>query len=252
MLGRSRAGAPPALCAGAAPPAPAPGPGHPLLPLLAPIGGAAPHHLRWAGRRGGWPGLPRGAAGGLHGAGDVGAARALDRGHVDGGPGVGPRHASQLRVPPLRRGARGRGPRPVGLPRVGRRQGDVAPLAERRGGSPSPTWAHRTGGPPACGERAFSPSGWHRGWTGTSSTSSCTAYMACTWRSSRLAWRPARGISRATATPSSRSSRARGPATPTRGTPSLAPYRGTPSATNRGCSRGCRRTGGGPKTSSTT
>ena len=48
--------------------------------------------------------------------------------------------------------------------------------------------------------------------------------MACTWRSSRLAWPPARGISRATATPSSRTSRARGPATPTRGTPSLAPY----------------------------
>ena len=117
---------------------------------------------------------------------------------------------------------------------------------------PSPTWARRTAGPPACEKRAFSPSGWHGRWTRTSSTSSCTACMACTWRSSRPAWRPERGISRATATPSSRSSRARGPATPTHGTPSLAPYRGTASATSRGCSRGCRQTGGGPKTSSTT
>ena len=59
-------------------------------------------------------------------------------------------------------------------------------------------------------------------------------------------------VSRATATPSSRSSRVRGPATPTHGMPSLVPYRGTPSATSRGCSRGCRRTGGGSRTSSTT
>ena len=120
----------------------------------------------------------------------------------------------------------------------------------RRG--PSPAWAHRTGGPPACGKRAFSPSGWRSGWTRTSPTSSSTACMACTWRSSRPEWRPARGISRATATPSSRSSRVRGPATPTPGMPSLAPYRGPPSATSRGCSRGCRRTRGGPRTSSTT
>ena len=60
------------------------------------------------------------------------------------------------------------------------------------------------------------------------------------------------GISRATATPFSRSSRVRGPATLTHGTPSLAPYRGTQSATSRGCSRGCQRTGGGPRISSTT
>ena len=62
----------------------------------------------------------------------------------------------------------------------------------------------------------------------------------------------ARGISRATATPPSRSSRVRGPATPTHGTPSLAPYRGTPSATSRGCSQGCQGTRGGPGISSMT
>ena len=55
--------------------------------------------------------------------------------------------------------------------------------------------------------------------------------MACAWRSSQLVWRPARVINRAAATPSSRSSRAHGPANPTRGTPSVAPCRRTPSAT---------------------
>ena len=59
-------------------------------------------------------------------------------------------------------------------------------------------------------------------------------------------------ISRATATSSSWSSRVPGPATPTPGMPSLAPYRGPPSAASHGCSRGCRRTGGGLTTSSTT
>ena len=90
--------------------------------------------FRGAGRWGGWPGLPRGAAGSLHGVGEVAAARAPSRSHVDGGPGFGPRHTRQRRVPALRRGARGRGPRPVGLLGVGRRQRDVAPLAPRRGG----------------------------------------------------------------------------------------------------------------------
>ena len=114
VLGYPRAGAPPALRAGAAPPTPAPGPGQPSLPLLAPAGGAAPGHLRWGGRRGGWPGLPRDAAGSLYRAGEVAAARSPGWGHVDSGPSVGPRHAGQLLVPPLRRGARGRGPRPLG------------------------------------------------------------------------------------------------------------------------------------------
>ena len=120
----------------------------------------------------------------------------------------------------------------------------------RRG--PSPTWVRRTDGPPACGRRAFSPSGWCRGWTGTSSTSSCTAYTAGTWRSSQPVWQPARETSRATATPFSRSSHTRGPATPTLGTTSLAPSRGTLSATTRGSGRGCRRTGDGHRTSSRT
>ena len=139
VLGRPKAGVPPTLRAGAAPPAPAPSPGQPTLPLLAPVGGAVPRHLRGAGRRSRWPGLPRSAAGSLHGVGEVAATRAPGRSHVDGGPGVGPRHARQRRVPTLRRGARGRGPRPVGLPRVGPRQRNVAPLAERRGrGHPQP------------------------------------------------------------------------------------------------------------------
>ena len=47
------------LRAGATLPAPTTVPGQPSLALLAPSGGAAPHHLRRAGRRGGWPGLPR-------------------------------------------------------------------------------------------------------------------------------------------------------------------------------------------------
>ena len=133
VVGRPGAGPPPAFRAGAAPTAPAPGPGQPSLPLRAPARGATPRHLRGAGRRGGRPGLSRGAAGGLHGVGEVAAARAPGWSHVDGGPGVGSRHARQRRVPALRRGARGRGPRPVGLPGMGRRHGDVAPLAARRG-----------------------------------------------------------------------------------------------------------------------
>ena len=72
---------------------------------------------------------PCGAAGSLHGVGEVAAARSYGRGPVDSGPSV-TRHADQLRVPPLRRGARGRSPRPVGMPEVGRCQGDVARLAE--------------------------------------------------------------------------------------------------------------------------
>ena len=116
----------------------------------------------------------------------------------------------------------------------------------------SRAWARRTIGPPACARRGFSPSGWRRGWTGTSSMSFCTACTACIWRSSRPGWQPAWRISRATATPSSRSSRVRGPAIPSPGTPSLAPYRGMPSATSRGCNRGCHLTGGGPWISSTT
>ena len=49
-------------------------------------------------------------------------------------PGSRPRLARQRRVPALRRGARGRGPRPEGLPGMERHQRDVAPLAARRGG----------------------------------------------------------------------------------------------------------------------
>ena len=38
---------------------------------------------------------------------------------------------------------------------------------------------------PSCLQKAgLFPSGWDRGWTGTSSTNPCTTYMACTWRSS--------------------------------------------------------------------
>ena len=135
VLGHPGAGAPPVLRVGAAPPARAPGRGQPSLPLLAPAGGAAPGHLQWGGRWGGWPGLLCGAAGSLYRAGEVTAARSPGQGHVDSGPGVGPQHAGQLRVPSLRRGARGRGPRPVGMPGVGQYQGNVAPLAERRGGA---------------------------------------------------------------------------------------------------------------------
>ena len=130
------------------------------------------------GAMGGWPGLPRGAAGGLHGVGEVAAARGRGRGHVDGGHGLGPRHAGQRRVTPLRRGARGRGPRPMGQPRVGRCQRNVAPLAERRGGGlpqpgpavpvallpaergPFPLPAGKGGGPGAL-ERLPLPLVWH-------------------------------------------------------------------------------------------
>ena len=133
MRGVSKAGAPLALRAGAAL-ATTPGPGQPSLPVLAPTGGAAPGHLRRASRQDGWPGLPRSATGCLHRVGEVAAARYPVRGHVDGGPGVGPRHAGQLRAPPLRRAARGRGPHPFGVPGLARRKGDVAHVAERRGG----------------------------------------------------------------------------------------------------------------------
>ena len=122
--------------------------------------------------------------------------------------------------------------------------------ATRRGLSPA--WARRTAGLPACARRGFSPSVWRRGSIGTSSMSFCTACTACIWRSSRPGWRPARGISRATVTPSSRSGRVRGPAIPSPGTPSLAPSQGMPSATNRGYNRGCHLTGGGPRSSSST
>ena len=151
-------------------------------------------------------------------------------------------------MPPLRRRARGRGPRLMGVPRVGRCQGDMAPLAERRsGGHPPPG----TAGPVAV-QRASFPSGWRRGWTGTFSTSSRNAYMACTLRSSLPAWQPARGTKRATGTPAFQTSRARGPAIPTPGTTSLASCRGTPSATHRGSGPGRRRTSDGARTSSTT
>ena len=160
MLGRPGAGPAPALRTGSAPPAPAPGPGQPTLPLRAPAGGAALRHLRGAGRRGGWPGSPRGAAGGLHGVGEIAAARAPGRSHVDGGPGLGPRHARQRRVPALRRGARGQGPRPVGLPSMERRHRDVAPLAARRGGGhPWPGPAGQVALPPAQGGTFPLPAG---------------------------------------------------------------------------------------------
>ena len=98
-----------------------------------------PGHLRGTGRRGGWPSLPRGTAGRLHRVGEVAAARPHGRGHVDGGQGVGPRHADQFHLPPLQRGTQGRSPRPVGLPGVGKCQRDMAPLPQRRGdGNPPP------------------------------------------------------------------------------------------------------------------
>ena len=82
--------------------------------------------------------MPRGAAGSLDGVGEVAPAPSHGRGHVNSGLSVGPRHADQLRVPPLGRGARGRSPRPVGMPGVGRCHEDLDPLAEQRGGGLPP------------------------------------------------------------------------------------------------------------------
>ena len=62
----------------------------------------------------------------------------------------------------------------------------------------------------------------------------------------------AQEISWDTATPSSRSSRVGGPAAPNSWMPSLAPYRGMPSASSRDCSRDSGRTGGSPRISTTT
>ena len=66
------------------------------------------------------------------------------------------------------------------------------------------------------------------------------------------AWQLARETSRATGTPSSWTSRVRGPATPIPGTTSSAPCRRRQFATNHGSGRGPRPAGGGPRTSSTT
>ena len=117
---------------------------------------------------------------------------------------------------------------------------------------PSPGRGRRTSGRPACGGRASSPSGWRRGWSGNSWTSSCTACTACTLWSSPPAWLQAAGTRRATGSPCSRTSCGRGPATPSLGTTSSAPSRGMQSATSRASGRGPRRAGGGPRTSSTT
>ena len=57
-----------------------------------------------------------------------------------------------------------------------------------------PTWDRRTNGHPTYGKRASSPS--DKGWTEDSWTSSCTAFAACTWRSSLPAWQPTRETSR--------------------------------------------------------
>ena len=122
--------------------------------------------------------------------------RPPDGGLVDGGEGVRPRHADQLRVPPLP---------------------DQWPACLRRTG----------------------PSGWRRGWSGDSWTSSCTACTACTLQ--------AMGIRRATGTPCSRTSRDRGPATPSPRTTLSAPSRGMQSASSCASGLGPRRAGGGPK-----
>ena len=90
----------------------------------------------------------------------------------------------------------------------------------------SPTGGRRSSSHPTCGRQASSPFGWCRGWPVDSWTSSCTAFTASTSRSSLPAWQPARGTSRATGTPSSRTSRVCGPATPTLGTTSSAPCQG--------------------------
>ena len=129
------------------------------------------------------------------------------------------------------------------------RHGVPGSVTRRR---PSPNWGRPTSGRPACGRGASSPSGWRRGWIGGSWTSSCTACTACTWRSSRPAWLRAAGTRRATGTPFSRTSRGRGPLTPTCGTISSAPFQGTRSATSHGSDRGPRRAGDGPRTSSRT
>ena len=222
VLGRPGAREPGTPCAGAPPPAPTPGPGQPSLPFLAPASGKTPGHFRGTGRRGGWPSLPRGTAGCLHRVGEVAAAWPHGRGHVDGGQGVGPRHADRFRLPPLRRGTRGQSPDPVGLPGVGKCQRDMASLAQRRGDSNPPPGAAGLVAmlPPKSGPIP-PPTGEGRG-PGTP-----TAFTACTWRSWLPAWQPATGTSRATGTPSSRTSRVRGPATRTLGTTSSAPCWGT-------------------------
>ena len=51
---------------------------------------------------------------------------------------------------------------------------------------PSPNWGRQINGRPACGGPPSSPSSWRRGWMGGPWVSSCTACMACTWRSSPL------------------------------------------------------------------
>ena len=129
---------PAALRARAPPPSPTGGAGYPALPLLAPAASAAPGHLRGARREGREPGLPCVTARRLHRAGE---ARLHGRSPMDDSNSVQPRYADQLRVLPLRGGAPGRGPRPVGLPGVGACKGDVASLGARGGGGPPLAWA---------------------------------------------------------------------------------------------------------------
>ena len=125
----------------------------------------------------------------------------------------------------------------------------MEPLAARGGGSPPPAGATRpVANLPACGGHASSPSGWRTGWSGTSWTSSYTDGTACTWRSSPPAWPQSAGIRQATGTPCSRTSRGRGPATPSPGMILSAPSRGMRSATSRASGQGHRWASGGHRT----
>ena len=125
-----------------------------------------------------------------------------------------------------------------GTARSGSRPGRHGVRASVMWRRPSPTWGCLTCGRPACGGRACSPSGWRKGWIGSSWTRPSTACRGCTWPSLQPAWLLATGTRRTTGTPCSRTSRVRGPATPSLGTNSSAPVRGTRTASSRASGRG--------------
>ena len=136
-------------------------------------------------------------------------------------------------------------PTSCGTPQIGSRPGrHGAPGCGTRR-RPSPSWGRPTSGQPTCGGRASSPSDWRGGWSERFWTSTCTACTACTWRSSPPAWPRTATIRRTIGIACSRTSRNRGPTTPSPGTILSAPFRGMWSATSRAFGQGPRRAGDG-------